>query len=120
LKAAAPALGGPPWRREDGDSIVLSLHVQPGAKRTGVDGTHGDALRIRLAAPPVDGKANVELRRYLADAFGVPLAAVALIRGETSRQKTVRIASPALRPDRTWAEGQTVIAGSAAGKPSRK
>ena len=103
MKIAVPASGGPPWRREDGDSVVLSLHVQPGAKRSGVDGTHGDALRVRLAASPVDGKANGELRRYLADAFGVPLAAVTLVRGETSRRKTVRIAMPVRRPDRDWA-----------------
>jgi uncharacterized protein YggU (UPF0235/DUF167 family) len=51
----------------------------------------------------VDGKANGELRRYLADAFGVPLVAVTLVRGETSRRKTVRIASPVRRPDRDWA-----------------
>jgi uncharacterized protein (TIGR00251 family) len=100
--AAASGSSGPPWRREDGGSVVLTLHVQPGAKRTGIDGTHGDALKVRLAAPPVDGKANGELRRYLADAFGVPLANVTLVRGETSRQKTVRIAMPARRPDRDW------------------
>ena len=100
---AAPSdSSAPPWRREDGGSVVLTLHVQPGAKRTGIDGTHGDALKVRLAAPPVDGKANGELRRYLADAFGVPLAGVTLLRGETSRQKTVRIAMPVRRPDRDW------------------
>ena len=61
-------------------------------------------LKIRLAAPPVDGKANAELRRYLADAFGVPLRGVTLVRGELSRQKTVRIDAPALRPDRDWGD----------------
>jgi len=78
------------------------LHVQPGAKRTEVAGVHGDALKVRLAAPPVDGKANAELLRFLADAFGVPLRQVALVRGETSRQKVVRIESPSKRPDREW------------------
>jgi uncharacterized protein len=95
------------WRREDdveGDvAIVLTLHVQPGAKRTEVAGQHGDALKVRLAAPPVDGKANGELLRYLADAFGVPLRNVKLVRGESSRQKVVRIARPTLRPDAEWA-----------------
>jgi hypothetical protein len=93
------------WRREEPGAIVLSLHVQPGAKRTGIAGLHDDALRIRLAAPPVDGKANAELRRFLADAFGVPLRNVTLVRGETSRQKRVRIEAPSLRPDRAWAAG---------------
>jgi hypothetical protein len=95
------------WRRVDvvdGDvAIVLTLHVQPGAKRTEVAGQHGDALKVRLAAPPVDGKANGELLRYLADAFGVPLRNVKLVRGESSRQKVVRIARPCLRPDAEWA-----------------
>jgi uncharacterized protein len=114
------APSGPPWRREDGASIVLSLHVQPGAKRTGIDGTYGEALKVRLAAPPVDGKANAELRRYLADAFGVPVAAVTLVRGETSRQKTVRIASPTRRPDRAWAQGQTLISDPTADEPANR
>jgi uncharacterized protein (TIGR00251 family) len=91
------------WRREEvvgGEpAIVLTLHVQPGAKRTEIAGTHGDALKVRLAAPPVDGKANAELLRYLAGAFGVPLRHATLVRGETSRQKVVRIAHPAARPD---------------------
>jgi uncharacterized protein len=95
-----------PWRREEGagatHALVLTVHVQPGAKRTEVAGVHGDALKIRLAAPPVEGRANAALLRYLADAFGVPQRAVALVRGETSRQKTVRITAPQARPDREW------------------
>jgi len=94
------------WRREeivDGqDAIVLTLHVQPGAARTEVAGQHGDALKVRLAAPPVDGKANAELLRYLASAFGVPLRHLTLVRGESSRRKVVRIAQPAARPDVGW------------------
>ena len=94
------------WRREETSdgiaSIVLALHVQPGAARTEVAGQHGDALKIRLAAPPVDGKANAELLRYLAAAFGVPLRQVMLVRGDASRQKLVRIVAPSLRPDRNW------------------
>ncbi len=90
------------WRRDDGVALVLTLHVQPGARRTEVAGVHGDALRIRLAAPPVDGKANAELVRFLADAFGVPRQQVTLVRGETSRRKVVRIDSPATRPDLQW------------------
>lgn len=87
--------------REDGDSLVLVLHVQPGAARTQVAGAHGDALKIRLAAPPVEGRANDALRRYLAAAFGVPLRQVTIERGETSRRKVVRVERPVRRPD--WA-----------------
>ena len=94
------------WRREeivDGRvTIQLTLHVQPGARCTEVAGTHGDALRIRLAAPPVDGKANAELMRFLAKAFGVPQRHVTLVRGDSSRQKIVRIESPTARPDADW------------------
>ena len=85
--------------REDGDALILTLHVQPGAARTEVVGTHGDALKIRLAAPPVDGRANDALRRYLADAFGVALRAVIIERGESSRRKVVRVEGPTRRPD---------------------
>lgn len=91
-----------PWRRERGSALVLALHVQPGAKRTEVAGLHGDALKIRLAAPAVDGKANAELLRFVAATFGVPRTRVALLHGETSRRKTVRIDQPALRPDAGW------------------
>jgi uncharacterized protein (TIGR00251 family) len=94
------------WRRDDGADVLLMLHVQPGAKRTEVVGVHGESaqarLKIRLAASPVDGKANAELLRFLAAAFGVALRAVTLVRGETSRQKTVKVTRPALRPDLDW------------------
>ena len=83
-------------------SITLEIHAQPGAKRTGVAGIHGGALKIRLAAPAIDGMANAELARFLAEAFGVPRRNVALIRGEAGRRKTVRILSPVVRPDRAW------------------
>ena len=64
---------------------------------------HGDALKIRVASPPIEGKANEELRRFLADAFGVPVRNVAVVRGETGRRKTLRIVAPTARPDRDWA-----------------
>lgn len=90
------------WRREDGTALVLTLHVQPGAGRTEVVGRHGDALKLRVASPPQEGRANAALLRHLADIFGVPLAQVSLLRGETSRRKTVRIEAPRLRPDLDW------------------
>jgi len=91
------------WRRVGADgSVTLTIHAQPGSKRTEVAGLHGGALRIRVASPPVEGRANEELRRFLAEAFGVPLRNVALARGATSRRKTLRIAAPTERPDRVW------------------
>jgi uncharacterized protein (TIGR00251 family) len=89
--------------REDGHvALVLTVHAQPGAKRSGIAGAHGDALKLRLAAAPVDGKANAELVRFLAEAFGVPARQVTLLRGETSRRKIVQIIDPKTRPDREW------------------
>lgn len=93
----------PSWLREEAGSVVLTLHVQPRAGRAGAAGTHGDALKLRLAAPPADGRANAELVRFLADAFGVPRANVTLLSGESSRRKVVRIEAPAFRP--AWLDG---------------
>lgn len=90
------------WLRELDGAIELRLHVQPGAKRTEVAGVHGDALKIRLAAPPVEGKANAELIRFFADVYGVPRRHVTIVRGETSRTKALRIDAPVQRPDRGW------------------
>ena len=85
-------------------SITLQVHAQPGAKRTEIAGIHSDALKVRLAAPAVEGKANAALIAFMAEAFGVPQRNVALVRGESGRRKTLRIASPAARPDREWAK----------------
>ena len=90
------------WRRDDGDALILTLHVQPGAQRTEIAGTHGEALKIRIKALPVEGKANTELIRYLARAFGVPVRQITLVRGDSSRHKVLRIEAPLLRPDRGW------------------
>jgi len=91
------------WLREELGTVVLALHVQPGASRTEVAGVHGDALKIRLAAPPAEGRANAALIAFLAEAFGVPRASVTLLRGAASRRKSVRIDRPAKRPDLAWA-----------------
>jgi uncharacterized protein (TIGR00251 family) len=79
------------WLVADGDGVMLRLHIQPGAKKTEVVGLHGEALKIRLAAPPVDGKANACLMAFLADQLGVAKAAICLVSGESSRAKRVRI-----------------------------
>lgn len=92
----------PIWRTEAQGHLLLILHIQPGAKSTEVAGAHGDALKIRLAAPPVDGQANEVLIRFLADAFGVPKRNVTIVSGQTSRRKRVRIDAPAQRPDLLW------------------
>lgn len=81
----------PAWLREAGDVLSLTLHIQPGAKKTEFAGEHGDALKIRLAAPPVDGKANAALLAFLAETLGLPRSAVSLKSGQTARRKVVLI-----------------------------
>jgi uncharacterized protein (TIGR00251 family) len=79
------------WLHTDGDGVILNLHIQPGAKKTEVVGSHGGALKIRLAAPPVDGKANTALLAFIAEKVGTGRTAVELVGGQTSRAKRVRI-----------------------------
>lgn len=71
--------------------VELAILVQPRASRTEVVGPQGDALKVRLAAPPVDGEANEELIRCLAKALGVPKRAVTILSGATGRRKRVRV-----------------------------
>ena len=82
----------PPWRRIDKDgSAIVDIHVIPRASRTQADGLHDGALRVRLHAPPVDGKANLALIAWLADALGIAKRDVELVRGQTSKRKQLRI-----------------------------
>jgi len=75
---------------EDVD-IMLRVHVQPGAGRSAIVGRHGDALKIKVAAPPEGGRANEAVTELLASTLGVPRAAVNLVAGATSRTKRFRI-----------------------------
>jgi uncharacterized protein (TIGR00251 family) len=81
----------PVWVRRDGAGWLLDLHVQPGAKATAAVGEHGGRLKLKIAAPAVDNKANAHLLAWLAAQLGVPKSAVRLVRGDTSRQKTVAV-----------------------------
>lgn len=72
-------------------TATIVVHVVPRARTTAVAGRHGDALKIRLAAAPVDGAANEELVRYLAERLGRPRGAVTITAGLTSRRKTVKV-----------------------------
>jgi uncharacterized protein (TIGR00251 family) len=80
--------------RFSGGTLTLTLRVQPGASRSGWAGRYGEhALRLRLAAPAVAGKANEACVRFLAGAFAVPLSQVRILRGASGRDKTVEIRS---------------------------
>ena len=87
------------WYRRSGDVITLTLHVQPGAKRSGIAGLHGEALKLRLAAPPVEGRANEALLKLIAELFGVPLRQVELRQGGQSRHKVVAVTGSKIEPE---------------------
>lgn len=81
----------PIWIQDQGARCVLTLHIQPGAKKSEIVGQHGEALKIRLAAPPVDGKANAALLAFLAKTLGLAKSDVRLKTGDTSRHKRVEV-----------------------------
>ncbi len=84
----------PGWYRWDGDDLMLSLRIQPKSSRDEFVEPYGDTYKVRITAPPVDGKANAHLIAFLAKAFGVAKSAVTLEGGESSRGKLLRIRSP--------------------------
>jgi uncharacterized protein (TIGR00251 family) len=90
--------GAHPPVRYEGDDVWLLVHAQPGARQNSFAGVYGEAVKIRLAAPPVDGRANKELCRFLAEACGVAPSAVDVISGEGARAKRVRIKTPQMLP----------------------
>lgn len=77
----------------------LEVWVQPGASRTGVQGIADDRLRVRLSAPPVEGRANVALLKYLAERLGVAPSRASVLRGDTGRRKTVRVQTDATQTE---------------------
>ena len=88
----------PPWpflRVETDGSVIIDLHVMPNAAQTRLQGLHDGALHVRLKAPPVEGKANVALQAWLAQALGLSRNQVALCRGQTSRRKQFRVSAHA-------------------------
>ena len=89
----------PDWYRCTGDVITLTLHVQPGAKRSEICGLHGDAIKLKLAAPPIEGRANEALLRFISDLFDVPLRQIQLKQGTQSRHKVVAITGSLINPE---------------------
>ena len=93
---------GAPWRKphkiNEKSGILIEIHANPGASKTGIRGLHCDRLKLAVAARPVEGAANEAICRFLSDFLSVPLTRIHLIRGEQSRQKTVFIETET--PDR--------------------
>jgi uncharacterized protein len=77
--------------RERDGAVTIAVRVQPRAARTGLAGVQGGALKIRIAAPPVDGEANDECVRFLARALGVGRSSVEIVAGHSSKNKLVRV-----------------------------
>src|SRR5687768_8335774 len=87
------------YRRAADGALELRVHAQPGARRTEVLGLHGDALKIRVAAPALEDRANEALAEFLAARLGVPRRNVALLSGARSRAKRFAIAGATLPPE---------------------
>jgi uncharacterized protein (TIGR00251 family) len=100
-----------------GEAVWLAVSVQPNAKRTAADGLHDGALRVRLGAPPVDGKANQLLIEWLAGELGLPKRAVQLVRGDTARRKWLAIDAP-IGSVATWLSTQIPVSPGTSPTPS--
>lgn len=99
MQRDAPGAPGAGWYRWEGKDLLLSLKVQPRASADAIGEVAGDHLRVRLTAPPVEGKANAQLRRFLAKVFAVPQNQVELVSGDQARLKRIRIRAPTRVPD---------------------
>lgn len=91
-----------PWFQWDQGDLLLRVRVQPRAASNELAGVHGDRLKIRLTAPPVDGKANAAVIALLAELCGVAPSQVNLVAGAAAREKSLRIHAP-----RRWPDGVT-------------
>ena len=81
----------PAWLREDADGVLIDVHLQPGARRNAVCGEHGGRLKIAIAAPPLEGRANDALTDWVAERLDLPRRQVRLVAGQRSRDKTLRM-----------------------------
>ena len=79
------------WIRETSKGVLLPVRAMPRAAKNEIQGAHGDALKVRLQAPPVEGKANQALIRFLSDALDIPRSQLSIVSGETGRNKAVLI-----------------------------
>jgi len=95
-----------------GGGVRIAVQITPNAKRTEVLGVFDDALKIKLQAQPIEGKANAALVKYLAGALKVARSSVAITHGHTNKRKLLEIAAPALTPEAV----ASVLLGDQAGR----
>ena len=79
---------------EQKNCIILNVRVVPRASKDGIQGVLGDALKVRIQAPPVEGKANTYLVKYLSKHWKIPRSSIEILSGETGRNKRLRISNP--------------------------
>lgn len=105
---------------EEGETadVVLHVHVQPGAGRSAIVGRHGTALKVRVAAPPEQGRANEATGTLLGETFGVKASAVELVGGATSRSKQFRLSG--VDPDEFRRQLERAVAGGAPGPAAKR
>jgi len=92
VKQGCSAESGRPYAKPGDGGLWLHCHLQPGASRDEISGIHGERLKLRINAPPVDGKANEQLIRFMAKILDIPKGRISLVSGHGSRQKTLFLA----------------------------
>lgn len=95
---AAPLAESRPWCHANAEGVLLELYVQPNAKLTEVIGEHDGALKVRLHAPPLDGRANQALLAWLAERLGLARRQIILVAGQASRRKRIQVLQEGLDP----------------------
>ena len=90
------------WYHHDNNVVTINVYIQPGAKYTKIMGIQGGALKIRLASPPIDGRANKELLKYIATLFDVTMRQVKIKHGEKSRNKIIIITGSKINTQDIW------------------
>jgi len=89
----------PPWLAGAPGDWSLLVHVQPGASRSAPAGVYDGCLKLRIAAPPIDGRANEALRAFLSERLDVPRAAIRVEHGDSSRRKRIRVTADCSEAD---------------------
>lgn len=87
------------WYRWRGDTLILAISVQPRASQDEIVGVYGDRLKVRITAPPVEGKANQHLVRFLSKVFKVSRGQVSILSGESGRHKRIQVEAPVESPE---------------------
>ena len=87
-------MGSKLYLKKEGNAMTFKVRVQPRSSNNGVVGLYGDALKIKLTAPPVDGKANATCLKFFSDLFNIPKSAIQIVSGKTGRDKKIRLTLP--------------------------